>query len=177
MIETNAESCDVRIATALGDMIVTIATKRAPITSGYFLQAVQSGLYDGSSFYRIATGANQEAGLGTPIEIVQGGLKQPTEAVSPCIAHETTAQTGLRHRRGTISLARFAPGAVYHGFFLCRRREPALDFGGARQPDGLGFAAFGNLKIGFDVLDRIFEQAEPTEMLRREIPILSVKCL
>jgi len=170
----SARGAKVLVATALGDMTILIESDRAPATSSYFLKGVRGGLYDGTSFYRIATTANQDATAIPPIEIAQGGLRQPIAAVSPSIVHETTNETGLRHHRGTISLARFEPGAVYDGFFLCRRNEPALDFGGDRQPDGLGFAAFGQLIEGDDVLDRIFERAEATEMLNHEIPIIRV---
>jgi peptidyl-prolyl cis-trans isomerase A (cyclophilin A) len=79
--------------------------------------------------------------------------------------------TGLRHMKGTVSLARFAPGAVYHSFFICLRDEPALDFGGARHPDGQGFAAFGWVARGFDIVQRIFAHAEAEEYLRNVIGI------
>ncbi|WP_157218066.1 peptidylprolyl isomerase [Flavisphingomonas formosensis] len=161
----------VRLSTALGDMIIAVEQVRAPATGTYFLRDVASGRYDGTSFYRVVTLANQDPEQSVPIEIVQGGVRQPAEPTCPSLEHESTLRTGLRHRRGSISLSRFAPGAVYHGFFLCRRDEPELDHGGARQPDGLGFAAFGEIVEGFDVLDRIFARAEAREALRDEIAI------
>ena len=82
------------------------------------------------------------------IAVIQGGLRHEREDLPPVIAHETTAMTGLRHLKGTVSLARFAPGAVYHSFFICLRDEPVLDFSGARHPDGQGFAAFGRVVAG-----------------------------
>jgi peptidyl-prolyl cis-trans isomerase A (cyclophilin A) len=69
----------------------------------------------------------------------------------------------LRHLRGTVSLARFLPGAVYHSFFVCMRDEPALDQGGARNPDGLGFAAFGQVVRGFEHLHRLYLEHARTE--------------
>jgi len=138
---------------------------------------VQAGRFDGTSFYRIVTLTNQEPGQPADIEIVQGGGRQPFEPTAPVIPHESTRDSGLRHQRGTISLSRFAPGAVYGGFFLCANDQPALDFGGARQPDGLGFAAFGRVRDGLDVLDRLFARAEERELLRHEIAIHRISLL
>lgn len=164
-------------ATAAGDMTIAVDRARARASAAYFLSAVQAGSFDGTSFYRIATRTNQEPGQPADIEIVQGGQPQPEMPVAPSIPHESTRQTGLRHWRGTISLSRFAPGAVYGGFFLCASDQPALDFGGARQPDGQGFAAFGAIVEGLDVLDRLFARAEDRELLRSEIPIYRVGML
>lgn len=171
MNEDPADGSRVRIVTALGEMVLGIDTHRAPATAAYFLDDVASGRFDGTSFYRIATGANRDEDQSVTIEVIQGGDPQPAIAPPPNLRHESTASTGLRHRRGTISLARFEPGAVYHSFFICRRDEPSLDFGGARQPDGQGFPAFGRIIAGFDVLDRLFDAAGPRERLAREIPI------
>jgi peptidyl-prolyl cis-trans isomerase A (cyclophilin A) len=171
MIAATDQVCGVLISTPLGDMRLRIETVRAPATARYFLEDVDAGRFDGTSFYRIATDANQDDDQPVPIEVIQGGLPQPHQAPPPSLRHESTAETGLRHERGTISLARFAPGAVYHSFFLCRREEPSLDHGGSRNPDGQGFPAFGRLVDGFDVLDRLFAAAEPREALRRGIPI------
>lgn len=161
----------VRVATELGDFELEIRVAEAPASAGYFLKDVRAGLYDGSSFFRIVTLANQQAEPGRRIEVIQGGLRHRREDLPPVIQHETTAMTGLPHLKGTVSLARFAPGAVYHSFFICLRDEPALDFGGARHPDGQGFAAFGRVTRGFDVVERIFARAEVVEYLTNEILI------
>ena len=160
----------VRIETALGGIELQLFAEQAPASAGYFLADVTAGLYDGSSFFRIVTLQNQAAEEGRRIEVIQGGRKHAREDLPPVIPHETTAMTGLKHLKGTISLARFAPGAVYHSFFICLRDEPALDFGGARHPDGQGFAAFGRVTHGFDV-------AEAEEYLRNEIRIERVRIL
>lgn len=161
----------VRIETALGDLEIELSEREAPASAGYFLADVRAGLYDGSSFFRIVTLSNQSAEKHRRIAVIQGGLRHEREDLPPVIPHETTAMTGLRHREGTISLARFAPGAVYHSFFICLRDEPALDFGGARNPDGQGFAAFGRVAAGFDVVQRIYARAEQAEYLKNEIAI------
>lgn len=172
-----ADDPRVRIVTALGEMVLSIDLHRAPATAGYFLDDVVAGRFDGTSFYRIATGANRDEDQSVTIEVIQGGDRQPAIAPAPSLLHESTAVTGLQHRRGTISLARFEPGAVYHSFFLCGRDEPSLDFGGGRQPDGQGFPAFGGVISGFDVLDRLFDAAEMRERLSREILIERIELL
>lgn len=167
----------VRLQTALGDITVEVFEDRAPASADYFLADVRSGLFDGASFFRIVTLANQEAEEGRRIEVIQGGLKHPSTDLPAVIPHETTAMTGLKHLKGTVSLARFAPGAVYHSFFICLRDEPGLDFGGARHPDGQGFAAFGRVVEGFEVVERIFAQAVPEEYLKRAIAIERARIL
>ena len=168
----------VQIETALGDIELELFERQAPASAGYFLADVRAGLYDGSSFFRIVTLANQRAvARDRRIAVVQGGLRHGREDLPQVIAHETTAMTGLRHRKGTVSLARFAPGAVYHSFFICLRDEPVLDFAGARHPDGQGFAAFGRVAAGFDAVQRIYARAEAAESLKNEIAIKRVAAL
>jgi peptidyl-prolyl cis-trans isomerase A (cyclophilin A) len=161
----------VRIETELGDIELELFEQQATASAGYFLADVRAGRYDGSSFFRIVTLSNQSAEKHRRIAVIQGGLRHEREDLAPVIPHETTAMTGLRHLKGTVSLARFAPGAVYHSFFICLRDEPALDFGGARHPDGQGFAAFGRVAEGFDVVQRIYARAEAAEYLQNEIAI------
>ena len=161
----------VRIDTRLGAIEIAVAADRAPASAGYFLDDVRAGRFDGASFFRIVTQANQSAEAGRRIEVIQGGLKHDSTDLPAAIPHETTAMTGLRHLKGTVSLARFAPGAVYHSFFICLRDEPSLDFGGARHPDGQGFAAFGRVVEGFEVVERIYARAEAAEYLTNEIAI------
>lgn len=167
----------VRIETGLGAMVVEVFEERAPASAAYFLTDVRSGLFDGTSFFRIVTLDNQSAEPHRRIEVIQGGLKHETTDLPPVIPHETTAMTGLTHRKGTISLARFAPGAVYHSFFICLRDEPTLDFGGARHPDGQGFAAFGRVVEGFEVVERIFVRGETEEYVTDAVRITRVRSL
>lgn len=161
----------VRIETELGEIALELFERQAPASAGYFLADVRARLYDGSSFFRIVTLSNQTVEKHRRIAVIQGGLRHEREDLAPVIAHDTTAMTGLSHLKGTVSLARFAPGAVYHSFFICLRDEPALDFGGARHPDGQGFAAFGRVAAGFDAVQRIYARAEAQEYLKNEIAI------
>jgi peptidyl-prolyl cis-trans isomerase A (cyclophilin A) len=167
----------VRIETELGEIELEAFEKQAPASAGYFLADVRAGRYDGSSFFRIVTLSNQSAEKHRRIAVIQGGLRHEREDLPSVIPHETTAMTGLKHLKGTVSLARFAPGAVYHSFFICLRDEPALDFGGARHPDGQGFAAFGHVVTGFGVVQRIFARAEAQEYLENGIKIERVRVL
>lgn len=164
----------VRIETELGDFEIELFERQAPASAGYFLADLRAGLYDGSSFFRIVTLSNQSAEKHRRIAVIQGGLRHQREDLAPVIPHETTAMTGLQHLKGTVSLARFAPGAIYHSFFICLRDEPALDFGGARHPDGQGFAAFGRVAQGFDVVQRIYARAEAQDYLETEVRIARV---
>jgi len=167
----------VRLETGLGALEIAVLEDRAPASAGYFLADARSGLFNGSSFFRIVTLTNQSAEAHRRIAVIQGGLKHDSTDLPPVIAHETTAMTGLKHLKGTVSLARFVPGAVYHSFFICLRDEPALDFGGARHPDGQGFAAFGQVVEGFEVVQRIFARAEAEEYLKDAVRIERVLML
>jgi len=93
----------------------------------------------------------------------------------PPIAHETTRQTGLRHLDGTVSMARAQPGTANSEFFVCVGDQPALDFGGGRQPDGQGFAAFGRVVEGMDVIRAVHARGEADQYLAQPIRVLSVR--
>ena len=161
----------VRIETELGAVTVEVFEDRAPASAAYFLADVRSGRFDGTSFFRIVTLDNQDAEPHRRIQVIQGGLRHTSTDLLPVSPHETTAMTGLKHLKGTVSLARFAPGAVYHSFFICLRDEPALDFGGARNPDGQGFAAFGRVVEGFEIVECIFGRGEMEEYVKDAVGI------
>jgi peptidyl-prolyl cis-trans isomerase A (cyclophilin A) len=173
-----SERSPVYVAVRGADFVFTIAVcmAEAPISGGYFLADVDSGLLNGSAIFRIVNLHNQPAAHPAKIEVIQMGLRETDPTIRPSIRHEPTSVTGLRHRRGTVSLARFAPGAVYHSLFVCMRDEPSLDEGGARNPDGLGFAAFGYVTEGFDQLQRIFSaHAQGEEYLQTPLRLLSLQ--
>ena len=146
------------------------------MSSAYFLADVDAGTLDGSSIFRIVNIGNQPANHPAKIEVIQMGLRENDPTIAPTIQHESTNRTGLRHKRGTVSLARFAPGAVYDSMFICMRDEPCLDEGGARNPDRLGFAAFGYVARGFEQLQRIFkEHSHAVEYLDTPILLRTVR--
>jgi peptidyl-prolyl cis-trans isomerase A (cyclophilin A) len=155
---------------------IAVCVAEAPASSAYFLADVDARTLDGSSVFRIVNVANQPAHHPAKIEVIQMGMRENDPTIAPTIAHESTNMTGLRHTRGAVSLARFAPGAVYHSFFVCMRDEPCLDEGGKRNPDGLGFAAFGYVAEGFEELQRIFEEhAHGVEYLGTPIRLRTVR--
>jgi peptidyl-prolyl cis-trans isomerase A (cyclophilin A) len=142
----------VRLATGRGDIVLELYPDRAPITVANFLAYADQHLLDGGSFYRTVGPWNDHNPA--TISVIQGGLNRDDSPL-PAIAHETTRQTGLRHTDGVISMARDAPGTAGAEFFICIGDNPALDFGGARNPDGQGFAAFGRVVEGMDVVRAI----------------------
>lgn len=150
----------VTVSTEHGEIVCAIDLDRAPVTAANFLAHVDGGYLDGVDIYRIATLANQ-ARPDHRIEVVQWGYSmEPGSGPLPRIVHEPTGTTGLRHRRGTLSMARREAGTAGPGFFFCVGGDLAsLDEGGGRHSDGLGFAAFGEVVEGMDVLDAILATA------------------
>jgi peptidyl-prolyl cis-trans isomerase A (cyclophilin A) len=152
--QTGNGTTRVRIDTDLGPILVDIYADRAPVTAGNFLRYVRDQRYDGGAFYRVVTMRNQPTSP-VKIEVIQGGLDGDSTRRLPAIPHETNDKTGIKHLDGTISMARGAPGSASSEFFICINDQPELDFGGARNPDGQGFAAFGRVVQGMDIVRRI----------------------
>jgi peptidyl-prolyl cis-trans isomerase A (cyclophilin A) len=146
------------LTTNRGEIELELDAARAPLTTANFLRYVDQGLYDGGVFHRTVTLGNQQANK-IKIEVIQGGIN-PARAKEdgPAIALERTRDTGLRHEDGTISMARNGPDTATSDFFICVNSQPELDFGGRRNPDGQGFAAFGRVVRGLDVV-RAIQQA------------------
>lgn len=168
--QAQAKAPRVVVTTELGAFEIEAYPDKAPLTANDFLAYVDQGLLNGSSVYRIVSMANQPDTVPAKIEVIQFGLK---EAKLPPVSHETTTQSGLLHRDGTLSLARLAPGTGSSAFFICIGDQPSLDFAGKRNPDGQGFAAFGQVIVGMDVVRHIFSRAEAKDAM--EHPILIIK--
>lgn len=163
----------VLIKTEKGDITVEIDLARAPVTAANFLRYVDGRLYDGSVFHRTVTLDNQPNNA-VRIEVIQGGQLSEDKGFPP-IAHETTATTGLKHLDGTISMARGTPGSAASSFFFCIGPQPELDFGGKRNPDGRGFAAFGRVVKGMDVVKAIHVLPAEGQSLKPSVKIMSVR--
>ncbi|KKB80972.1 hypothetical protein VW35_01990 [Devosia soli] len=165
------------LETELGSFTIAVDAQNAPITAANFLAYVDGGHLDDATAYRIVTLDNQPADKPIKIEVVQWGFGASDErpAPFPPIPHETTEVTGLRHKNMTVSMARFAPGSAGSEFFICIGDEPELDFGGHRNPDGLGFAAFGTVTEGEDTVRRIFARAEATEKVKNPVKFTSAR--
>jgi peptidyl-prolyl cis-trans isomerase A (cyclophilin A) len=154
-MDVGADSvCHVVIETALGSIGVLLELGRAPISAGDFLKYVDRGLYAGGAFYRTVRPDDDPDQI--KIDVVQGGLTDESGFLAP-ITHESTNLTGLRHRNGTISIARGEVGTGTAGaFFICIGDQPQLDFGGKRNPDRQGFAAFGHVTSAMDLVCKIW---------------------
>lgn len=168
----------VLIKTNHGDMLVELEAERAPITANNFLRYVDTKAYDGGRFYRAARDANY------PKEGTIVGAPNPKVHAFPPIRHESTTKTGLRHKAGTISLGRFDPGTATNNFFICASDEPYLDAHPGAPGDNLGYAAFGQVIEGMDVVAKILSlptdgktqfKEQRGEWLKPPVPILSMR--
>ena len=168
-----AETITCRIETAAGDMLIEVYPEKAPLTAANFLRYVDAGLYDGATFFRVLT-PNNQPGSECKIEAIQGG-DVAEEKCFPPIAHETTKTTGLRHRDGAVSMARAEPGTASCSFFICIGDQPELDFGGRRNPDGQGFAAFGRVLAGMEVVKKIQSLEQEKQYLKKPLAIIAIR--
>ena len=168
------------LTTGLGAITLELEADKAPITAANFLRYVAAAKYDGGSFFRAA----KTRGAPKSGSIVASPA--PRAQPYPAIAHESTTKTGLRHKAGTISLGRFAPGTARGDFFICVTDLPYLDARPGGPGDNLGFAAFGQVVSGMSVVRRIL--AAPTsetspfpdqrgQWLKPPVPIVSAKRL
>lgn len=165
----------VSVETELGDFEVELEGQRAPATVANFLRYVDGGQYDGGRFTRTVTLENQVR-PDVLIEVIQAGPNPEFQGRGfPPIPLERTRDTGLRHLDGTISMARGGPDAARASFFICIGDQPSLDFGGARNADGQGYAAFGRVVRGMEVVRCIHRSpANEREQLTPPIRIIRI---
>ena len=159
----------VKISSELGDIIIALDQEHAPVTCANFLKYVDEQRFDSASFYRVVRMDNQPNN-DIKIEVIQGGLGFDENSNRlPSIDHETTAQSGILHKHGTISMARAEPGTAASEIFICINDQTELDFGGKRNPDGQGFAAFGQVIDGMQVVKEIQQLPVDGQMLKKPI--------
>ncbi|NQU53071.1 MAG: peptidylprolyl isomerase [Bacteroidetes bacterium] len=165
----------VKFETTQGEIVFEIDTINAPVTAKNFLKHVGMGTYKNAVFYRVVRMDNQPQNK-IKIEVIQGGVfvEDQFEKIKP-IRHETTKETGLLHLDGTLSMARMEPGTASTEFFICVGDQPELDFGGKRNPDGQGFAAYGKVVKGMDVVREIQLQKDENQTLGEKIKISNMK--
>ncbi len=165
----------VKFETTHGEIVFEIDTINAPVTANNFLKHVEMGTYKNAVFYRVVRMDNQPQN-NIKIEVIQGGVfvEDQLEKIKP-IRHETTKETGLLHLDGTLSMARMEPGTASTEFFICVGDQPELDFGGKRNFDGQGFAAFGKVVKGMDVVREIQLQKDENQNLVEKIKILKIE--
>jgi peptidyl-prolyl cis-trans isomerase A (cyclophilin A) len=157
------------IETEKGNIAVDLDSAHAPVSVANFLQYVDGGYYDGGRFHRTVTPANQPKDT-VRIEVVQAGANPARRGTGfPPVPLERTNATGLHHKDGTLSMARAGPNTATSDFFICIGDQPALDFGGHRNLDGQGFAAFGRVTEGMAIVRAI--QGSPANGQQLDPPI------
>lgn len=167
----------VLIETKYGEIEIELYIDKAPKTAGAFLSYVDSGFYENTSFYRVLNMNNQPSNA-PKTEILQGGLwrtKNEKARSIQGIPHESTGTTGVKHKDGVISVARLAPGTANCEFFICIDDQPGLDEGGENVEDKLGYAAFGKVIKGMNVVRKIYMQNDRNQYLDPPVAIYTIR--
>lgn len=146
----------VNVDTGQGRIVIALEVGRAPITAGNFLRYVDQKRYDGATFFR----ASRAPGA-VDYGLIQGGVQNDPAKVLKPIPHEPTTKTGLKHTDGALSIGRNAPGTATSDFFICVGDAPYLDADPSAPGDNLGFAAFGHVVEGMDVVRKILALPTP----------------
>lgn len=170
----SSQTVNVVMYTAAGNIHLELYQDQAPVTVANFLRYTDSAYYDSAEFYRVVSPTNQ-ANNPIKIEVIQGGPGDSKFNGFPPIIHENTAQTGIKHLDGTISMARADTGTVTSEFFICIGNQPELDYGGKRNPDGQGFAAFGRVTQGSEVVSYIQNLPQQGQILEQSVTIDSIR--
>lgn len=176
------------IETEFGVIEALLEDEKAPATVTNFLQYVDAGHYTGGQFFRtVRTKPDNQPKVSIKIDVVQAGVNPELEKKSfPPVRLERTKDTGLKHVDGALSMPRFAPDSGTSGFSICIGDQPNMDFGALRNPDGQGFAVFGRVTSGMEVVRKIHaspsgpnstnaEVAMGDQRLTPPIKILSVR--
>jgi peptidyl-prolyl cis-trans isomerase A (cyclophilin A) len=173
----DAKPVRVLIETEKGDIEVELDSAKAPNTVANFLKYVDGKFYNGGRFHRTVTPDNQPDNK-VKIEVIQAGINESkTKDEFPPIKLERTRDTKLSHKDGTISMARDGPDTATSDFFSCVGDQPELDFGGKRNSDGQGFAAFGRVVKGMNVVKKIQQAPADGQTLKPPVKIVRVSRL
>jgi peptidyl-prolyl cis-trans isomerase A (cyclophilin A) len=163
------------LETPLGEIELEVDVARAPVTGRNFLRYVEGERYDGGRFHRTVTPENQPDKK-VKIDVIQAGVAPAREKDDlPPIPLERTRDTGLAHVDGAVSMARDTPDSATSDFFVCVGDQPSLDFGGARNSDGQGFAAFGRVVRGMEVVRKIWRSPAKGQALAPPVAILRAR--
>ena len=167
----------IAIKTEFGDIIIELYQKEAPCTVSNFLKYIKENRFDEATFYRVVRLDNQPDNE-NKIEVIQGGLFEDDHPKAlPPINHESTKQTGILHKDGIISMARYEPGTATSEFFICIGEQASLDFKGGRNSDKQGFAAFGKVIKGMEIVRKIQTQNAVGQYLEPRIKIIDMLIL
>jgi peptidyl-prolyl cis-trans isomerase A (cyclophilin A) len=162
----------VALFTSSGEVDISVDRAHAPKTAANFLTYVRRGAFDGGSFFRtVLTRPDNQPHNRVKIDVIQA-TNRPAFVTGPPVAFEPTSTTGLHHRDGTVSMARDpAPNSARTDFFICIGDQPSLDDGGHRSADHRGFAAFGQVVRGMDVVHAIHDAPHRDQALAPPIVI------
>lgn len=168
----------VLINTRLGDIELELFPQKAPKTVAAFLSYVDAGLYKNTSFYRVLKGEEMPTDNNTGIiqAGIYGSLSDKIGKIAP-IPHESTKQSGLSHTSGTISFASLGAGTATTEFFICIGDQSPLDAGGPGTADGQGFAAFGRVFKGMNIVRKIQNQNSRGDQFDKRIDIINMERL
>lgn len=175
----------VQLVTAMGPIVLALEKERAPLTTANFLRYVDQKRLDGTTFYR-ALKLGGPPQWPTDVGLVQGGVGQDGKKLLPPVAHEPTSETGLKHVHGSISMARLAPGSARGDFFITLGEIPSLDANPEGKGDNQGFAVFGHVEQGMDIIHKTLaaprsptlgEGAMRGQMLANPVRIISARHL
>jgi len=148
------------LATAQGNITVEVDREHAPLTAANFLRYVDQRRFDGTVFYRAMRLGTDEAGNGQGL--IQGGTQSDPKRILKPVAHEPSSKTGLKHLTGALSMARWAPGTATGDFSILVSPLPALDADPSQSGNNAGYAVFGYVVDGMDVVRKI--HAAPTSL-------------
>ncbi len=162
------------ISTSAGAITVALDSAHAPITVTNVLRYIDAARYTSGAFHRSVSMANQPRDS-VRIEVIQAGPRRssPDSSFAP-IPLERTRDTGLRHTDGALSMARAGPNTATGDFFVTIGAQPSLDFGGHRHLDGQGFAVFGYVTSGMDVVRKIQQSPVTGQSLTPPIVITRI---
>lgn len=166
----------VQIHTAEGDITVALDVEQAPVSTCNFVRYLRAGRYRDARFFRTVVAETNDNP--NPIDVIQAETTAGSDdpGFGPILL-ERTRDTGLSHRAGTISMARDGADTATSSFFIVVEDAPALDFGGGRHADGQGFAAFGQVTQGLDLVRAIQSRPATEEQLNTPVLISDIELL
>lgn len=171
---SNSKYPHVEIRTKFGDIEIELYPDKAPKSVAAFLSYIEKEYYKDATFYRVLNTENQPSDA-DKAELIQGGAwRKRNRPEVPGIPHESTAQTHILHTNGTVSFARREPGTASTEFFICIGDQPGFDYGGTNNPDGQGYAAFGKVVKGLDVVRKIYLQPENDQYFDPAVAIYNI---
>ncbi len=175
-LAASSPSSLILIETTAGMIEAELFPESAPATVANFLHYVGAGAYTGGRFHRtVKTAPDNQPANAVKIDVIQGGMNPEFQGDHrPPVALERTRDTRLNHLDGTLSMARAGPDTATSDFFICLGAQPELDFGGKRNPDGQGFAAFGRVTRGMEVVREIHAAPADGQSLTPPVRILKI---